>query len=258
MTVGAVSGPLPNHPIPGLDLTRGHLLGGRVRYTQPAHGFRSGIEPVLLAAAVPARPGERVLEAGSGAGAALLCLAARIPGASGLGVERDPALAALAAENATANGAVRIGFLAAALEVAALPAAFDHAMANPPYHPAGGTASPDRAREDAKRGSSDLLATWTLVLGRALRRRGTLTFILSAALLPDCLRAMHAARCPAVRILPLWPKAGRPAKLVLVAGRKCSNAPLRLLPGMVLHQPDGRFTAEADAILRDGAAVDWG
>ncbi|HJS85951.1 MAG TPA: SAM-dependent methyltransferase, partial [Acetobacteraceae bacterium] len=61
-----------------MDVTGGTLLGGRVRYAQPAEGFRSGIEPVLLAAAVPARPGECVLEGGSGAGAGLLCLAARI------------------------------------------------------------------------------------------------------------------------------------------------------------------------------------
>ena len=60
--------------------TDGHLLGGRVSYAQPREGFRSGIEPVLLAAAIPARPGEHVLEGGSGAGAALLCLAARVPG----------------------------------------------------------------------------------------------------------------------------------------------------------------------------------
>jgi tRNA1Val (adenine37-N6)-methyltransferase len=50
--------------------TEGHLLGGRIRYRQPDTGFRSGLEPVLLAASVPARPGEHVLEAGTGAGAA--------------------------------------------------------------------------------------------------------------------------------------------------------------------------------------------
>ncbi len=98
---------------PGLEVTQGHLLGGRVRYAQPRSGFRSGIEPVLLAAAIPARPGERVLEAGSGAGAALLCLAARVAGISGLGVERDPALVEIAASNAAANGWGELAFLAA-------------------------------------------------------------------------------------------------------------------------------------------------
>jgi len=84
--------------------TTGSLLAGRVVYSQPRRGFRSGIEPVLLAAAVPARAQERVIEAGCGAGAGLLCLAARLPGIGGLGIERDPALAALAARNIAANG----------------------------------------------------------------------------------------------------------------------------------------------------------
>jgi tRNA1(Val) A37 N6-methylase TrmN6 len=52
--------------------TDGHLLGGRVIYRQPATGFRSSIEPVLLAASVPSTPGEHILEAGTGHGAALL------------------------------------------------------------------------------------------------------------------------------------------------------------------------------------------
>ena len=77
--------------------TRGNLLGGRVSYAQPARGFRSGIEPVLLAAAIPARPGERILEGGSGAGAALLCLAARVGQVQGVGIEQDPALASIGA-----------------------------------------------------------------------------------------------------------------------------------------------------------------
>ena len=125
------------------DQTDGHLLDGRVRYAQPRRGFRSGIEPVLLAAAIPARPGSRVLEGGSGAGAALLCLAARVPGVHGLGIEQDPALVALARQNAAANGWPDLRFMAA--DIASLPAldAFDHACANPPYHSDAGTPSPD-------------------------------------------------------------------------------------------------------------------
>ena len=241
-----------------MDLTHGHLLGGRVRYAQPASGYRSGIEPVLLAASVPARANATVLEGGSGAGAALLCLAARVAGLTGIGVERDPALAALAAENAAANGAAGVAFMTAAVESAEPPGPFDHAMANPPYHAPDGTASPDPAREAAKRIQPDLLTAWASGLGRNLRRHGTLTFILPAALLPECLHALHAAQCPAVAIQPLWPKIGRPARLVLVRGQKLGRSPLRLLPGLVLHQADGRFSPEAEAILRGGASWDWG
>lgn len=241
-----------------MRFTEGHLLGGRVRYTQPAEGFRSGIEPVLLAAAVPARPGERVLEGGSGAGAALLCLAARVPDIVGVGIEQDAALAALAADNAAANRFDHLTFPAAPLETADLSGPFDHAMANPPYHPPGGSVSPDPARDKAKRARSGLLADWTERLCRGLRRRGSLTLILPATRLPECLGAMQAAHCPAVAVLPLWPKQGRPAKLVLVQGRRFGRTPLRLLPGLVLHNADGEFTLQAQDVLSDGAALDWG
>jgi tRNA1(Val) A37 N6-methylase TrmN6 len=75
------------------ETTTGGLLNGRVTYRQFAAGHRSGFEPVLLAASVPAKTGQCVLEAGTGAGAALLCLSARVPGITGYGLERDAATA---------------------------------------------------------------------------------------------------------------------------------------------------------------------
>src|SRR5689334_14086532 len=100
-------------------VTHGHLLGGRVRYAHPVRCFRSSLESVLLAASVPARSGERVLECGSGAGAALLCLAARVPSVHGVGIEQDAVLCRLASDNASANGFAGLQFVAA--DMAALP-----------------------------------------------------------------------------------------------------------------------------------------
>jgi tRNA1Val (adenine37-N6)-methyltransferase len=240
----------------GVDHTHGHLLAGRVHYAQPRSGFRSGIEPVLLAAAIPAGRGSRVLEAGSGAGAALLCLAARVPGVHGVGVEQDPALVALAQQNAIANGWSDLRFMAA--DIAALPAldAVDHACANPPYHSAAGTPSPDASRRSAKRAAAGLLAVWATALARKLRQRGTLTFIVPATLLPEAAAAFIVAGCGPTTMLPLWAKPRRPAKLLLLRGIKGSHAPFDVLPGLVLHAPDGSFTAEAETILRGGAALE--
>jgi tRNA1Val (adenine37-N6)-methyltransferase len=238
-----------------LDRTSGHLLDGRVHYAQPRHGFRSGIEPVLLAASVPARAGERVLEGGAGAGATLLCLAARVRNLRAVGIERTPDLVALARSNAVANLRSDLSFIAA--DMAALPdiGTFDHGCANPPYHSFSGTPSPEPAREAAKRGHSGVLQVWAAALAARVRPRGTLTFVLPAALLPACAAAFTAAGCPAAALLPLWTRAGCPAKLVLVRGVKAGKAPFRVLPGLVLHDPEGGFTEEAAAVLRHGQAL---
>ncbi|WP_428490793.1 tRNA1(Val) (adenine(37)-N6)-methyltransferase [Rhodopila sp.] len=231
------------------------LLGGRVIHRQPATGFRSGIEPVLLAASVPARPNQLVLEAGTGSGAGLLCLNARVANLLTTGVEVDSALAELAVENARANGFSGIEILAERIETALLPQPFDHAFANPPYHAADGTASPDPARDTAKRGSDTLLAAWIDRLSGALRDRGSLTLIVPAARCPACVAAMAASSCPCSVLFPLWPKPGRNAKLVLLRGIKNARGTMRLAAGLVLHDPDGGFTQATQAILAGGEAL---
>jgi tRNA1Val (adenine37-N6)-methyltransferase len=235
--------------------TEGHLLGGRVIYRQPAIGFRSGIEPVMLAASVPARSGEHILEAGTGAGAALLCVSVRIPGVCATGVEIDGAMAEIAAANARANGFTGIEIIADRIETAVFHRSFDHAIANPPYHPGDGTVSPVAARETAKRGSCPLMAAWIGRLGAVLRDRGTLTLIVPAAMIPACLAAMTESRCSCTVLFPLWPKAGHRAKLVLLRGVRNTRSPMRLAAGLILHNRDGSFTEAAQAILLSGSAL---
>ena len=236
-------------------ITQGYLLGGRIRYSQPAHGFRSGIEPVLLAASVACHPNELILEAGTGAGAALLCLSARIPGIRAVGVERDAPTASLAATNAQANGLENIEIITGDIEATTFEGHFDHAIANPPYHSPSGSASPVPARETAKRGSNRVMQTWISQLGAALRDRGSLTLIVPAGMIPACLLAMDQTRCPCTVVFPLWPKFGRPAKLVLLRGVKTGRTPMRLMPGLILHQADGSFTERAQSLLTGGAAL---
>jgi tRNA1(Val) A37 N6-methylase TrmN6 len=238
-----------------MDLTEGHLLGGRVTYAQPRDGFRSGIEPVLLAASIPARPDQRVLEAGSGAGAALLCLAARVVDVSGVGVERDPALVAVAARNAAANGYDGLTFVAADIADPPEIGLFDHAFANPPYHAATGSTSPNPDRDAARRAPPGLFPVWATKMGQLLRPRGTVTWIVTAAALPACLAALAMAGCAPSALLPLWPRSGQDAKLVLLRGIKGGRGSFRVLPGLVLHAGAGDFTPDAEAILRHGSAL---
>ena len=235
------------------DTTEDALLGGRVALRQPKHGFRAALDPVFLAALVPARAGERVLELGCGTGAAFLCLAARVPGVAVVAVERDAALAALAHHNAAANGcaaAVLCG------DIAAAPAGpFHHALANPPWWQAG-TPSPDPLRRAAGfEGEDAPLEAWVREMARRLRHRGTLSLVLPAARWAGAAAAMQAAGVGEVALLPLRPRAGEPAKIVLLQGRRDGRGPDRVLAGLPVHEAGGGYTAAATAVLRDAAPL---
>jgi tRNA1(Val) A37 N6-methylase TrmN6 len=237
-----------------METSEGALLDGRVRHAQPLAGHRTGLEPVLLAAAVPARPGERVLEGGTGSGAALLCLAARVAGLQGVGIERDSDMAGLARANAAANGFDGLAVLHGDVATLRPEGVFDHALANPPWHGTG-TASPEGRREAAKRGAPGLIAIWARQLAAPLRQRGTLSLVAAAAALPTCLAALDEAGCGSPAVLPLWPRPGWPAGLVVVQGIKGGRGNCRVLAGMILHAKGGGFTPEAEAVLRAGAPL---
>ncbi len=236
------------------ETTDGTLLGGRLKYRQFVKGHRSGFEPVLLAAAVPAKPGQRVLEAGCGAGAALLCLGWRVPGVAGVGLEIDPALAGLANENFRDNGLDGFSCIAGDAARPGFGAAFDHVMANPPWHDAAGTNSPDEKRALAHHAGREVLAAWIAGMAGCLKPRGTMSLILPAGSFAEAARLMQAAGCGAVALLPLWPRAGLAAKMVIMSGVRGGAGPDRVLPGLVLHDEAG-IAAEADAVLRGGKAL---
>lgn len=231
--------------------TEDRLLGGRVLLRQPAGGYRAAIDPVLLAATIPAGEGDRVLDMGCGVGAAALCLAVRIPGCLLTGVELQPALAGLARSNATANGLEgRMAVIEG--DIASAPAGlFDHAMANPPFLDRG-TRAPDASKAAANMEGEVDLAGWIAAAARAVKPKGWLTMIHRADRL-DAVCAALAPRFGAVAILPVWPKAGQPARRVLVRARLGARSPASLHPGLMLHRPEGGFTPEAEAILRDAA-----
>jgi tRNA1(Val) A37 N6-methylase TrmN6 len=237
-----------------------HLLGGRVRLSQPVAGYRVAIDPVFLAAAVPARAGESVLDLGCGVGAAALCLLARLPELRVTGLELQAELVHLAGENARANGLAG-RFLAVAGDVARppprlAPGGFHHVMCNPPQLVAeGARPAKSPARDSATREGAARLADWIATALGMLRPQGSLSFVHRADRL-DALLAALTGRAGELVVFPLWPGPGKPAKRVIVRARKDLATPLRLAPGLVLHEPGGRFTAGAQAVLREAAALE--
>ncbi len=243
---------------PDDQLSHDAFLCGRLHLWQPIKGYRAATDPVLLAAACPAKPGQSVLDLGCGAGAAALCLGRRVPGLTLYGLELQEAYATLARRNATENA---IPLHVETGDLAAMPASFrigfDHVITNPPYYPRTGSPSPIAARDTALRAETPL-ADWVAAASRRLKPGGWLTLIAGADSLPVLLASL-APGLGSACVLPLAPRAGRPALRILLRARKTGRAAFRLLAPLVLHHGDTHdgdresYTPAAQAILRDGA-----
>lgn len=239
------------------------LLGGRLRFAQPVRGYRVAIDPVLLAAAVPATAGERAFEIGMGSAAAALCLALRVPDLVIDGIELQADLCALARWNARLNrldDRVRVteGDLLTP-PAAFLEGAYDHVFANPPHLEAEKTDPPKErtraiAHVEGYGGGSARLAEWVGFALRLAKPGGTLTFLHRMDRLEELLENLRGG-VGALAAFPLLSAAGRPAKRVLVQGRKGGPPSLARQAGLVLHDGTGAYTAEAEAVLRDGKAL---
>jgi tRNA1Val (adenine37-N6)-methyltransferase len=227
-------------------VTEDRFLGGKLALRQMKDGFRAGLDAVMLAAAVPARTGDEVLELGSGAGTASLCLAARVPGVEITGAEIESALVTLSNGNASANG---LGEAAVFVTVDVLDLPPDmrrdyaHVFSNPPFHDGEGAPATHDAGE---------LADWLTVGVKRTASGGTFTCILRADRMGEALAVLPQT---GVKVFPLHPRDGIAAKRVILQIAKGSRAPFAMLHGLVLHQADGSYTAEADAVLRGEAGL---
>jgi tRNA1(Val) A37 N6-methylase TrmN6 len=221
---------------------------------QPRRGYRVAIDAVLLAAAIDARPGDRVLDLGAGVGAVGLCLAARVPGCSIVGIELQPALVELAQRNALLNDmANRVTTVTHDL-AAPLPAGlgrFDHVATNPPYLPAAvADPSPDPVKALATVESSAGLARWMEVATQALKPDGTLVLIHRSDRLGEI--ADHLAR---LGWGDMTVKRLVPAARVLVRAQRAHSRTIREALPLEVHRPGGGYTDAAEAILRHAAPL---
>ncbi|MEO1108602.1 MAG: methyltransferase domain-containing protein [Pseudomonadota bacterium] len=244
------------------DLSRNAFLGGKLHLWQPVNGYRAGVDPVLLAASVTATSGQSVLELGCGAGAATLCLAARVPGLQMCGVELQPPYAELARRNAADNSITLEVFTAdlAALPVQLKQRQFEHVIANPPYYRTGAHSAASDTGRSVALGEQTPLADWIDVATKRLAPLGYLHMIQKADRLSDLLMACQG-RLGSVEVLPLAARSGREAELVILRARKGGRAAFRLHAPVILHQGDRHerdgesYTPEISAVLRGGAAM---
>ncbi len=135
---------------------------------------------------------------------------------------------------------------------AALRRPVDHVFCNPPFHGDDGQVSPDAARARALQDGGQLVQ-WLVAGVKRTAPKGTFTAILRADRLGEALAALPER---GVTVFPLWPRAGEPAKRVIVQVRKGSRAPLAVAAGAGSARcRRAPIPLEADAILRGGASL---
>jgi tRNA1(Val) A37 N6-methylase TrmN6 len=247
-------------------VTRDAFLGGRLTVSQPRHGFRAGLDSVLLGAAVaPGR--QNLLDLGCGVGTAGLVALVHEPDRHAVLADRNADALALATTNAVENGfATRARIIEAdvtgkgsnRLAAGLADNAFDAVIANPPFFADdAGTLATDSGRAGARHMDSAALDLWVKTAAGCASGGGEIIFVYPAESLSSLL-ASFTQRFGAVTILPLSPRPEAPVTRVLIRGIKGSRAPLTLLASRALHGTDGRaFHPDFDAIFRGSARLDW-
>lgn len=233
------------------------VLDKRVRLRQPPDGFRTSLDSVMLAAACPVKPGQRVLDMGCGVGGAMFCVLERVQDCHVTGIDIQADYVALAQDNAILNDAEdKVRFIIEdirAYDVGDPKERFDHMICNPPFLEAGQhLRAPDAGKATARgHETNDIsIKDWVDAGFRNLKPGGSITFIHRADAVDRIIYRM-GKRFGAIEIIPLWPKQGKPAKRVIIRALKDRKTPATIHPGIVLHDEEGAYTAEAEAILRE-------
>ncbi|EBA13728.1 tRNA1(Val) (adenine(37)-N6)-methyltransferase [Roseobacter sp. CCS2] len=244
------------------QLTQDDFLGGKIKVWQPRRGYRAGVDPVILAASVPAKSGQTVLELGCGVGVASLCLAARVPGLHVTGVEVQDVYSTLAQRNGVAND---LPFEVITADLRSLPAGlrqkrFDHVIMNPPYFDRGAGTMSDDAGKDIAFGGDTPLGDWLEVGARRVGPRGYLTVIQRIERLPEVLAALQG-RLGSFIVRPIAGRIGRAPELFLLQARQEGKTPFRMAPTLIMHAGDTHqgdqesYTPAVLAALRSGAEL---
>lgn len=236
-----------------------HVLDKKVRLLQPADGFRTSLDSVMLAAACPAEAGDRILDMGCGVGGASFCLLHRVPDCHLVGIDVQELCIDLANKNKSLNNNTeRCEFICGDVcgyTVENPVARFDHVICNPPYMEAGAhTQSPHEGKALALGHGDASLQDWLDAGFRNLKSGGTFTIIHRADMTDKIILGL-GKRFGAIEIIPLWPRQGDAAKRVIIRAIKDRKTPATLHPGLVLHEADGSYTEAAEVILRGEAGL---
>ena len=244
------------------NTTRDSFLDGAITVLQPQKGYRAATDPVFLAACIPAKAGQSVLEMGCGVGVGMLCLEKRVPGLLITGLELQEYYAKLAQENIVLNAStarvVQGNLMRMPQEISGK--SYDHVLFNPPFYGVKNVSAPKDAGKSLAYVMDLEIKDWIEVGLKRLKPKGRISFIHRTEILPEALSCLNRVAGD-IRIKPLASRTDHAAKRVLITARKGTKGPASLLAPLIIHKSEdhlldtGEYSATAQAILREGHAL---
>jgi tRNA1Val (adenine37-N6)-methyltransferase len=235
-------------------LTVDTFFNGRILVKQHRDGYRFSIDAVLLASHVMPRPGDTVLDLGTGCGIIPLILAYRYPQISIYGIEIQQRLADIAAVNVKENRMEdRITILCKDmkhLKQNSIPEPARLVITNPPYRKAdSGRINPNQeravARHEIKAALFDVLDT----ARRMLRISGRFVSIYPAERMTDMLAQMRSSGIEPKYIRMIHSGPNTDAVLILVQGIRGGHPGMKIGPPLVICREDGSYTDELSELI---------
>lgn len=221
---------------------------GVVSIVQPKKGFRFTLDSLLLADFCRIRPRDRILEAGAGTGIISLVLAKKFPNARFVADEVEPQAYSLLRLNVENNGLVdtivTVDQDIQQLNRSMKTGAFDIIVANPPYTRSGtGRKSPAPERQRARQDEMACLHAW-IDLHPLLRNKGKYFLVFPANRAAELLTALRVKKLEPKRLRSVHSSADRESSIVLVESIKGAGTGLEIMPPLIVHGQNGRYTDE--------------
>lgn len=231
------------------ESTTDTFFNGRLTVKQEKEGYRFSVDAVILANQVRPKPGERILDLGTGCGIIPLMVAFRCPHSVVYGVEVQQDLAHLARLNVRANHMQdRVKILRQDMKTinqVQVSGPVDIVLSNPPYRKAdSGRINPNTQRAVARHEIKVVLRDVLKVAGAMLKTGGRFISIYTVARMTDFLIFMRECRLEPKILRFIHSRKDAEAKLILVEGIHKGNPGLKVDPPIVIYQDEGTYTEE--------------
>ncbi len=235
-------------------LTRDTFFNGKLTVRQERVGYRFSIDAVILAHRVRPKPGERVVDLGTGCGIVPLIVGFRHPGTRMFAIEIQKELADIADVNVRENGMegnIRIFCRdMRTIQSEMFQGPVDIVVSNPPFHrAASGRINPNPQRAVAKHEIRVTLLDVVKAAGDILKRAGLFVLVYTSERLPELVQHMRACRIEPKNVRFIHSKQESESKLMLMEGIKQGRPGLKVGPPIIIYTEDGTYTEEVEAMF---------